>query len=329
MPSFDVWRFEYSLDVGCWDLNSIMRNALAHPARVLSFTVLALVCLAVPLALRGSDHYKIKVLNNSGTNANDLHMDFFGPYSNLVVKAFVTGFRETNYGTNFIFETEDTVSWHFTNGVVSNGVTTTIEWDAPSKDSMPSFGYWTLNDHYLTNIEGEVSFDFRENSNQTYAVAIVNMDTNAHAFSNLALYTGVPETNYDSVDFDNPAGGQAVPATTGGTLPPGGSKMVATFTPASAGYNLVSASISVHGDIYYTAFAFQPYPELLSPAVADGQFSVDLECPPLPTGYAILEESTDLMHWYPMDTGIVSNGFTHFMEPLGGPSQFYRAQLSW
>jgi hypothetical protein len=302
-----------------------MKNNLAL---VLPFAVLALVCLAVPFALRGSDHYKIKVQNNSGTNANDLHFYFFGPYTNLIATAFVSSNKYTTYGTN-VFLDEETTVWDFTNGVVSNGVTTTIEWDAPSKDSIPSYGYWTLNGNYLANIKGEVSFDFWENSNQTYAVAIVDMDTNAHAFSNLALYTGVPETNYDSVDFDNPAGGQAVPATVSGTLPAGGSRTVATYTPASAGYNLVSASISVNGDIYYTAFAFQRYPELLSPAVSNGQFFVNLECPPLPAGYAILEESSDLMHWYPMDTGLVTNGFTRFSEPVGGSSQFYRAQLSW
>src|SRR6516164_1369742 len=99
-----------------------MKNNLAL---VLPFAVLALVCLAVPFALRGSDHYKIKVQNNSGTNANDLHFYFFGPYTNLIATAFVSSNKYTTYGTN-VFLDEETTVWDFTNGVVSNGVTTTI-----------------------------------------------------------------------------------------------------------------------------------------------------------------------------------------------------------
>lgn len=288
---------------------------------VLPIAVLALACLAAPDTLRAADHYKCDIENNSGTNANDLHLNFFGPYSNLTVRAFV---RTNLYvSSNSLF-----AGWVFTNGFITNGGTTTIEWDAPSKDSIPDFGYWTLNGEFLTTIDGEVSFNFQQNSNQTFTVAMVNLDTNAHVYSDLQLYTGVPEAGYDTENFDNPAGGQTVPAAAFGTIPAGGSEPVATYTPASAGYNLVSASVD--GAIYYTAFAFQPYLQLISPRISSDQFVVDLECPPSPSGYAVLLFSPDLTNWQPVATSPVTNGYTEFMQTLGTePAGFYSVQLSW
>jgi len=264
--------------------------------------------------IAGAADHVVSIPNKTGKTANDLHLTF----------GHKTGNPSCDQLTNTVGSTDGGYSYTFDTGSVPSSSSATVRWSSSYSTEQIQSGYWTFNGTNIGNF-GEITafLGYTNNPDGTAVVMFVNPQTNAVAYSNLMIFTGASQADFNPGAFvQGMTSGQFVETFVGsaGTFAPG-TTILTEFRPSLAGYT--AGSVFVNGGLF--AFGSSPFAELSSPLDWGSQVLVQLAGDP-GRNYA-LQSSSDLVHWNILVTNSVPDGPASFIDPTPGGRNFYRGEL--